>query len=371
MAKAKTTTKKKPATKKAPAKKEPAKKEPAKKKPKKKLTSAQAVMAHLKAKEKKAKVKVSAISTLEAGFTDGIEPLRTGMEVIDHYICGIGGLPIGRIVEIFSDEGAGKSSAALQFLGQAQRDGATTTLVETERGFMKQRARVLGVDPENLILVRPTHLEHALATIEGVFDALDPSLGPALVVFDSLAATPTKAEVEEGVSEKMRVGGCSKIMSQSMRILTAKVEASRATLLIVNQTRDSIGGFGGGKITPGGTALKFHCSLRLGIWGGKAVKDKAGNHIGKDVTIAVAKTRLTEPNRKARLRFMYKTGWDNDWSVLNLAKDMKLVAPRSQSVDEARAKLNEANWDYWDAAAMVAAGKGDSTDLSSDDLCDD
>ena len=159
-------------------------------------------------------------------------------------------------------------------------------------------------------------------------------------------------------------------MSKAMRILTKKVESSRATLLIVNQTRDKIGVmFGDNKTTPGGNALKFHASLRLVILGGKAVKVN-DQHVGKDITMMVRKTRLTEPHRKARLRFMYKTGWDNEWAILNLAKDMKLVAPRSRNVEEARAKLIEAKWDYHNAAAIRAAGKGDDTDLTND-LTDD
>lgn len=317
--------------------------------PPKKKTAASAVLAHLKKKHGANKA-----TTLDKGFSEQVEPLATGQEVIDYYLCGIGGLPVGRIVELYSEEGAGKSSAALAMLGAAQRAGATTVLIETENGFTKERARVLGVDPEELILVQPLHLEEALSMIEGVFDSLDPELGPALVVFDSLAATPTKAEVEEGVSDKMRVGGSSKIMSQAMRIITQKVEKSRATLLIVNQTRDKIGVmFGDNKTTPGGNALKFHASLRLCILGGKAVK-VGEQHVGKDVTMMVRKTRLTEPHRKARLRFMYATGWDNDWSVVNLAKDMGLMPPRSRDVDEAREMLKLAEWDYHKAGDVVA-----------------
>ena len=324
-------------------------------------TSAHAVLAHLKKKHGAGKA-----TTLEEGFDNNLEALPTEQDVIDFYLCGIGGLPVGRLVELYSDEGAGKSSAALTMLGAAQRQGATTVLIETERGFTKERARVLGVDPEELILVQPLHLEEALATIESVFDSLDPKLGPALVVFDSLAATPTKAEVEEGISEKMRVGGSSKIMSHAMRVITQKVERSRACLVIVNQTRDKIGVmFGDNKTTPGGNALKFHASLRLSILGGKAVK-VGERHVGKDITMMVRKTRLTEPHRKARLRFMYKTGFDNDWAILNLAKDMGLIGARSRSVEEAKDLLTKVGWDYEKAEEFLAKEKDSKKRLDYD-----
>ena len=284
---------------------------------------------------------------LSDGFRgDVVDALPMGIDVVDKFICGCGGLPIGRMTELFSAEGGGKSSLTLAALGSAQRTGATTVLVETENGFTRNRAIQLGCNPDDLIIVQPNYLEQALSQLEYILDSLDPAMGPSLVAFDSLAAAPTKQEMEDGVKDKGYFDSRAKTVSQSMRILTQKVSTQRANLLIVNQTRQKIGVvFGDPTTTPGGTALKFHASLRLAILGGKALKDAAGNHTGKDLTIVAKKTRFSEPFRSCRLRLNYGTGFDNDWSTLNLAKDWKLIPPRSRNIADAIAALDAVQWD--------------------------
>lgn len=341
---------KKAAAKKAPAKKKstiPVRATPSVKAQKK--SSAMAVLKHLRNN-----FGAESAVMLSEGYRGEIgDTTPSGLDVVDNWVIGPGGFPCGRVSELYSEEGFGKSSFALMALGAAQRAGGTTILVETEHGFTQERALTFGCDPEDLVIVQPDYLEQALLQMESVLDAIDPGLGPSYMVWDSMAATPTEAEVKTG--DKPSFDTRAKTMSQGMRILTGKVNKNKCGFMVVNQIREKIGvSFGDPSTTPGGKALKFHASWRARLQGAKMVKDGPLN-VGKDMDVVVKKSRFTEPGRKCRIRMMFDTGFDNEWSNLALAKDWGLVKPRARDPEYALARLQAAKWDPRMAAALVAS----------------
>ena len=264
----------------------------------------------------------------EGADSDIEEVIPSGIDVLDHHVLGIGGWPLGRIVELYADEGAGKSSVLFQAIAGVQRVGGLSVLVETEHALDAARAEVFGCDLGSVILSQPDTLEEALQMLEAALESLprtkkgDP---PNFVGWDSFAATPTKKEIEEGMDFKAAMGDRAKMMSTAMRVLTRLVMEKRALLMIVNQTRADVGKWGGGKTTPGGAALKFHASVRLELFSGKSVK-VGTDHVGKQVTMMAAKTKIGgKPWAKAKVRLYYDTGWSNVWSTVDYAKDRKAV----------------------------------------------
>lgn len=351
-AKAKAPTKAKAPKK--PAKKSTAKKAPAKRKkttPKGRLAAAQAAI-------KKAFGAQSAIRLSDGYRGEVVASVPSGLDCIDHFITGCGGLPIGRIVELFSEEGMGKSALALGMVGAAQRGGYAAVMVETENGISEERALTYGVQLEDLLILQPDYLEQALKQIEMLLDAVDPSEGETLVVWDSLAATPTKAEIDTGIIDKAAQDARAILMSRAMRIFQQRIMSTKICLVIVNQTRHKRGVmFGDPMTTPGGSAVKFHASLRLQLMGGKATKDAMGNHISKDLTLFVKKNRFVPPFRKCRIRLDYVKGWDNDWSNLSLAKDWEIISSKSRDAEAAKAALEGCNWDPRNAKDYKASLK--------------
>ncbi len=270
------------------------------------------------------------------------ECIPTGIDVVDRYLLGVGGLPVGRIVELYSQEGAGKTSFLLAALAGAQREGGVAILAETEQALSTERAAVMGVDLDALVLLQPGHMEELLVQVETAVLSVPKSAGPILVGWDSVAATPTKKEVEEGLEGGAAMGERARILSLAMRKLPNLVSERRCCLVLINQIRDKLGVvFGDRTTTPGGHAVKFAASIRLQLFSGAAVKSKEG-HTGKDVTFLVQKNRLAPPFRKAKVRLDYATGWNDSWSTLEHAKNLELIAEDArgkEALEEARRKL--------------------------------
>lgn len=271
-----------------------------------------------------------------------------GIDVLDHYVLGIGGLPCGRVVELYSEEGGGKTSLLMAALAGAQREEGLAVLEETENALQSERLVVFGVDQERLLIVQPDTIEEALQEMQTILEALPKSGKPTLIGWDSLAATPTKAEVEGGVASDKGYDERARILSKAFRQIVPLTAERNACVLIINQTREKFGVvFGDKTTTPGGKAVKYAASLRLQILGGKAVK-VGDSHAGKDVTIIASKNRLAPPWRKARVRLRYDTGWDNEWSTLEFAKDLEIIeqdAVGPEAVELARVRLMAVAWD--------------------------
>lgn len=277
--------------------------------------------------------------------SDVREVIPTGLDNLDKYVLGPGGLPVGRITELFSEEGAGKTSLLLQAMGACQRAGGLAIMVETETALDSQRAATFGVDLDQVVLLQPEHIPEAGRQIELALESLPKGVGPVLVGWDSVAATMSKQEAEEGLSDKESFDKRAKEFSAMMRVLGPLVAKSRAHLLLVNQVRANIGVMFGDKFTtPCGKGIKFHASIRLQMFPGKAIKDAAGQHLGKDITIIAVKNKLTRPFRKTKIRLWFDKGFDADWGVLNHAKDLKLIDARSRDVAAARKALDAAEW---------------------------
>lgn len=284
------------------------------------------------------------------------EVVPTGVDVIDQEICGIGGLPVGRLTELFSAEGGGKTTLMLSACACVQREpGGLAVIVESEGALMADRAAALGVDVSRLVVLQPDTMEEALGMLEDAIDQLPDGEGPLLLAWDSVASAPTKAEVEDGVTGDAAVGDRARLLSRACRVLAAKVSSKRIALLFINQIRDKIGvTFGDKTTTPGGNAIRFYASLRIEILGGAGVKD-GETHTGKDITVLSRKNKLAPPFRKVRVRLNYLTGWDNTWSTINHAKDFEVIPQAAQynAASLARARL-ALGWDK-PAAADEAA----------------
>lgn len=275
--------------------------------------------------------KGTARSLAEGSSSEVRDVMPTGILPLDKYILGCGGLPVGRITELFSEEGGGKSSLVYQCIAECQKKGGIPILIETENALHPERVKVFGVDLENLVLIEPNCIEDALEQLDDVFMSLPEDAGSLFVAWDSLAATPTKAELEAGLVGGNAVADKARIMSRACRTLCQRVAKYNAAMLIVNQTRTKMGVmFGDPTTTPGGQAMKFAASVRLKISGGKAIKTDGGEHSGKDILITAWKNRMAPPFRKCRVRLNYATGWDNEWTVLDFGKDRKIIKPRSR-----------------------------------------
>jgi len=254
----------------------------------------------------------------------------TGLDVLDHYVIGRGGFPEGRISEVYGDEGACKTSLAYSCMAAVQRAGGVACFFDVEGSFDRERAQLFGVNLEQLVMF--DEVEHLEQLFEIVKFTVDNHHGktPLLLVWDSIAGTCTKDGymLEAGES---RVGDVARIMSAELRKLPSRLHKKRAHLMMINQTRATIGmSFGPNVTTPGGKAPKFYSSVRLWIVGGAAKKNAFGEHVSKDVTIMAAKNRLATPWRKAVVRFNYTRGWDNEWSTIEHAVTVEALKGRGE-----------------------------------------
>ena len=274
--------------------------------------------------------------------SDVTEFIPTGIELVDRYLLGIGGFPVGRITELYGESGTGKTSLVLATCAGAQRMGGTVLYADTENALATERAETFGVDLDKLILLQPTHLEDTLSQIETALKSIPEGAPPTLVVWDSIASTPTKSEVEDGIAGSSAFDSRAKLLSKGMRALTHLAREKRAALILVNQVREKIGiAYGDKWVTPGGQAVKFTSTVRLQTQGGKAVK-KGEVHVGKEVNMRTTKNRLTPPFRSGAVMLNYDNGWDDRWTTLNYAKDADLVGERvrgDEAWKEARVKL--------------------------------
>jgi recombination protein RecA len=242
---------------------------------------------------------------------------------------------LGRIVELYGDAGVGKTSLLLQAFAQAQKKGYTTYLTEIESALQSERARKLGVDLEKLIVTEPQHWGEVFEDSGAFLDAL-PDASGAVMGLDSIAAAPSAEEFELGIGEKAKRDVRAKELSQFLRRITVPLSRKQVCWIAINQTRDSIGKmFGPSVTTPGGHAVKFHSSVRIHLMGGTKVKDDNGVQIGIEPIIALDKNKVGYPFRKFRARLLFDTGWDEEWTTVNLAKDLELIGARERSYDNA------------------------------------
>lgn len=278
----------------------------------------------------------NSILRLGDNAVENVPAISTGSFSLD-LATGVGGLPRGRIIEIFGPESSGKTTIALQVVANAQKAGGTAAFIDAEHALDAGYARKLGVELDDLLVSQPNSGEEALTITEQLVKSgeLD------VVVLDSVAALTPQAEIDGEMGDS-HVGLQARLMSQAMRKLTAAIAQTRTLCIFTNQIREKIGVmFGNPETTPGGRALKFYASVRLNIQRIGQIKDPSGAVIGNRTRAKIVKNKVAPPFTEAEFDILYSRGVSWEGSLLEAAIANDIVAKKGSWVSFGNEQLGQ------------------------------